>query len=90
VSHSFEADLFLNDLEPDQVRVELYADGLDGGGAVRQEMKWARTLPGVSRDGVYHATVAATRPAGDYMVRVMPQRAGVAVALEFARILWQR
>lgn len=88
--HSFEADLFLNDLERDQVRVELYADGLGGGGAVRQEMKWARTLPGVSRGGVYHATVAATRPASDYMPRVMPQRAGVAVPLECARILWQR
>ena len=88
--HSFEADLLLNDLEPDQVRVELYADGMDGGDAVRQEMKWARTLSDVSRGGVYHATIAATRPAGDYMVRVMPQRAGVAVPLECARILWQR
>jgi glycogen phosphorylase len=88
--HSFEADLFLNDLEPDQVRVELYADGSDGGGAVRQEMKWARALPDASRGGVYQVTVAATRQAGDYMVRVMPQRSGVAVPLECARILWQR
>lgn len=88
--HSFEIEILLNDLEPDEVRVELYADGLDGDGAVRQEMKWARALRGAARGGVYHATVAATRPAGDYTVRVMPQRAGVAIPLECARVLWQR
>ena len=48
---------------------------------VRQEMKWARTLSDVSRGGVYHATVAATRPASDYTARVIPQRSGVAVPL---------
>ena len=88
--HLFEIEVLLNDLEPDEVRVELYADGLDGGDPERQEMKWARALPGAARGGVYHATVAETRPAGDYTARVMPQRAGVAVPLECARILWQR
>ena len=88
--HLFEIEILLNDLEPDEVRIELYADGLDGGDPVRQEMKWARALPGAARGGAYHATAAATRPAGDYTVRVMPQRAGVAVPLECARILWQR
>lgn len=89
--HLFEIEILLNDLEPDEVRVELYADGADGGGAaVRQEMKWARALSGADRGAVYHTTTAATRPAGDYTVRVTPQRAGVAVPLECARILWQR
>ncbi len=89
--HLFEIEILLNDLEPDEVRVELYADGADGGrGAVRQEMKWARALSGADRGALYHTTAAATRPAGDYTVRVTPQRAGVAVPLECARILWQR
>jgi starch phosphorylase len=88
--HLFEIEILLNDLEPDDVRVELYADGLDGGDAVRQEMKWARALPGAARGGVYHTTAAATRPASDYTVRVMPRRTGVAVPLECPRILWQR
>ncbi len=88
--HVFEIEVLLNDLEPDEVRVELYADGLDGGDPERQEMKWARALPGAARGGVYHATVADRRPSSDYTARVMPQRAGVAVPLECARILWQR
>ena len=88
--HVFEVEVFLNDLDPNAVRVELYADGVNGGAPVRQEMKCARPQPDASRRCVYHATVPAARPARDYTVRVIPQRAGVAVPLEDARILWQR
>ena len=86
----FEVEIFLNDLDPNAVRVELYADGINGGDPVRQEMKWARLLPGAPDGCVYHATVPAARPAGDYTVRVTPHYDGVAVPLGDARILWQR
>jgi starch phosphorylase len=88
--HVFEVEIFLNDLGKNAVRVELYADGINGGDPVRQEMKWARLLPGASYGCVYHATVPAARPAGDYTARVTPHCDGVAVPLEDARILWQR
>ena len=88
--HAFEVEIFLNDLDPDAVRVELYADGNNGGDPVRQEMKWARLLPGTPESCVYQATVPAARPAGDYTARVTPHCDGVAVPLEDARILWQR
>jgi starch phosphorylase len=86
----FEVEIFLNDLDPNAVRVELYAEGIDGGDPVREEMKYARPLPGASLPCVYSATVPAVRPAADYTVRAIPQRPGVAVPLESARILWQR
>ena len=57
--HVFEVEVFLNDLDPNAVRVELYADGINGGDPVRQEMKCARLLPGASGGYVYHATVPA-------------------------------
>ena len=88
--HVFEAEVFLNDLDPKAVRVELYADGINGGDPVRVEMKCAGSLPDASPGCVYHATVSTGRPAKDYTARVMPQRSGVAVPLESARILWQR
>jgi starch phosphorylase len=88
--HMFEVEILLNGLDPNTVRVELYADGINGGDAVRQEMKCARPLPDASRPCVYHATVPTTRPARDYTARVIPQRSGVAVPLESERILWQR
>ena len=81
--HEFEVEIFFNDLDPNAARVELYADGIDGGEPVRVEMTGA----GGSN---YRGTVSASRPAADYTARVIPQRPGVAVPLESARILWQR
>ena len=88
--HVFEVEIFLNDLDPNAVRVELYADGINGGDPVRVEMKCARPLPDPSRRCVYHATVPTARPARDYTARVIPHCDGVAVPLEDTRILWQR
>ena len=86
----FEVEIFLNDLGKNAARVELYADAINGGGPVRQEMKWERLLPGAPEGCVYRATVPAARPAGDYTARVMPQSEGTTVPLEDTRILWQR
>jgi glycogen phosphorylase len=88
--HVFEVEIFLDDLDPNAVRAELYADGINGGDPVREEMKCARPLPDSSHGCVYHATVPITRPARDYTARVIPQRSEVAVPLESAQILWQR
>jgi starch phosphorylase len=88
--HVFEVEIFLNDLGKNAVRVELYADAINGGDPVRQEMEWARLLPGAFDGCVYHANVAATRPPGDYTARVIPQGDGLSVPLEDSRILWQR
>jgi starch phosphorylase len=87
--HVFEVEVFLNDLDSGAARVELFANGIDGGDPVRVEMTSTRPLPGASRGGMYQATVSAARPARDYTPRVIPQRAGVAVPLECARVLWQ-
>ncbi len=88
--HTFEVEIFLNDLDPKTVRVELYAEGIDGGDPLREEMKRVQPLSDAFHRSVYRATVPNTRPARDYTPRVMPQRSGVAVPLESARILWQR
>lgn len=88
--HYFEAHAFLNGLDPDSVRVELYAEGVDGGGAVRQEMSRQRKLAGTADGYAYRAKVPAIRPAGDYTARLRPHRPDMALPLEFQRILWQR
>ena len=88
--HVFEAQVYLDDLDPKAVRVELYADGVMGGAPVRQEMKRVRQLAGASGGYVYCAAVSAARPPADYTARVIPYRDGVAIPLEDPRILWQR
>jgi starch phosphorylase len=88
--HVFEAQVWLNDLNPEAVRVELYADGVEGGAPVRQEMKRVGELTGAPGGHVYSAEVSASRPPAEYTARVMPHYDGVAIPLEDARILWQR
>ena len=88
--HVFEVQVRLNDLDPKAVRVELCADGITGSEPVRQEMKLAGQLAGVSGGYVYSTAVPAARAAKDYTARIIPHCDGVAVPLENARILWQR
>ncbi|MRR58322.1 MAG: glycosyltransferase family 1 protein [Deltaproteobacteria bacterium] len=88
--HLFEVQVYLNGLEPDAVRVELYAEGVKGGDPVRQEMTRGPKLVGAENGYVYGAQVPATRPATDYTARVIPHHPDSAVPLEASQILWQR
>jgi starch phosphorylase len=88
-NHVFEVEVYLSGLDPNTVRVELYANGVNGGEPVRQEMKHVRQLVG-AKGIMYSTQVPTTRPATDYTARVIPHRSGVAVPLEAAQILWQR
>ena len=84
----FEAHVYFADLDPEAVRVELFADYVGDGALVRQEMKRLRPLVGTN-GYTYGARVPAARPATDYTVRLIPHFDGVAVPLEDAHILWQ-
>ncbi len=88
--HVFEVQVYLNGLDPNAVRVELYAEGGNGFAHVRKEMTRGPQLVGAENGYVYGAQVQAKRPAQDYTTRVVPHRAGIAVPLEAAHILWQR
>ena len=85
----FEIEINLHKLDAGATRVELYADGIDGGGPVRQEMERVGQLAGASNGCTYRTRVSAARPATDYTARLIPRYAGVAVPLESLRILWQ-
>jgi starch phosphorylase len=88
--HAFEVVVYLNGLDPNAVRVELYADGVNGEGPVRQEMERIHHLPGESGGYAYRARVPARRPVTDYTARLIPSCEGVAIPLEDGQILWQR
>ena len=86
--HVFEVEVWLGDLDPASVRVELYAEADGPGAAARQEMQRADRLEGAAGGFVYRAAVPAARSADDYTARVMPHMDGVPVPLYDARILW--
>ena len=88
--HVFEVQVYLDELDPEAVRVELYANGVNGTAPERVAMQRVRQLVGATNGYAYRAEVPAARPATDYTVRLIPQRDEVAVPLEDAHILWQR
>jgi len=88
--HVFEAQVYLDDLDPEAVRVELFADGADGSPPELLEMKRVRQLVGATNGYAYRTEVPTARPASDYTARVIAHRDGVTVPLEEANILWQR
>jgi starch phosphorylase len=88
--HRFEVQMYLDDLDPEAVRVELYADGVNGALPERVEMKRVRQLVGALNGYAYRAEVSAVRPATDYTARLIPHRDGVSIPLEAPQILWQR
>jgi len=88
--HRFEVQVYLDSLDPNLLRVELYANGANDSEPVRQEMTRIRELAGDAGGYAYRASVPAARPASDFTARIIPCRPGVNVPLETAEILWQR
>jgi len=86
----FEVHIYLNDINPDAVRVELYADGVNDNTPVRKEMKCINQPADTASGYIYSTQVSAARPAADFTARVIPYCNGVAVPLEASQILWQR
>jgi len=88
--HTIVAEVFLGDISPNSVRVELYADGAKPDEPVRQEMTRVRTEAPGAGGHTYCGTVSSARPATDYTARITPHRIGVSVPLEASWIVWQK
>lgn len=85
----FEIQVYFNGLDPDSIRIELYADAANGDDALRLEMVRGRKLVGTENGYVYTAEVGAVRPISDFTARAIPFHPGAAVPLEANQILWQ-
>jgi starch phosphorylase len=88
--HLFEAEVHLDDLDREAIRVELFANGLNGKATERAEMQRIHERRGASGGYVYRALVSSARPPEDYTARIIPNCEGVSVPLEYAHILWQK
>ena len=88
---AFEVPVYLGELTPDFVSVELYADPLDEDGPlVRLPMTRGELLPGAVNAYTYRGEAPATRPAEHYTPRIIPAHPAASVPLEDSHILWQR
>jgi len=78
----------LGELDPDGVRVELYAEGPNGGTPVRQPLTRTERSAGSTTRHVNAGEVPACRPSSDFTPRLMAFHAGASVPLEAPFILW--
>jgi len=85
--HRFQAQVYLDELNPDAVQVELYAEPLEGCDPVRHIMVRGEQLVGESAWS-YSALVSADRPPADFTPRVIPFHPEAFVPLEAKEILW--
>jgi len=87
--HRIDTSVYVGDVDPDTIAVELYAEDEQGSGPVRVPM--VRDAPLVGAHGfLYVADVPDSRPAAHYTPRAVPTHPQVAVPLELALITWAR
>ena len=84
----FQVQVFLDDMNPEFVRVELYAEGEKGGGPITETMNRGEPLVGATNAFTYTAVLSAHRPAAAYTPRLVAQHEGALVPLEARFILW--
>jgi starch phosphorylase len=88
--HHLSVEVYLGRLDPEAVRVELYAEAANGGDPERHAMVRGRKLDGPGRGYEYEVSIPAIRATGDYTPRLLPYHPAAAVPLEAPEILWQR
>lgn len=86
---SFQVQVYLGEIMPDQIRVELYADGLDGGKPAAIECRRQEEISGAIHGYAYQASIATTRSATDFTARVIPHHAAAQIPAEATLITWQ-
>ena len=84
----FEVPVYLGEVDPSAVQVELFAGGRNGNGPVRKTMDRGVKLP----DGgfIYAASVMSDRQSSEFTPRVIPHHPSASVPLETGQILWQK
>ena len=88
-SYTFQVPVYLDDLSPEAVRVELYAEPFeDGEKPERVVMSRGKQFSGTVNGYLYMATIATQRSVDDYTPRVIPFHQDARVPLENNHILW--
>jgi starch phosphorylase len=86
----FRVPVYLNEMDPGAVRVELYAEAPDGGMPLCQSMTPEEVLTGAVNGYLYTARVSADRPAAHYTPRIVPYHPDARIPLEASFIVWSR
>jgi glycogen phosphorylase len=89
-AHQFRVPVYLDDLDPDAVKVELYAEPRNANETPQFPMARGDALVGSKQAWTYVARVRADRPASDFTARIVPAHSDAMVPLEANEIKWQK
>jgi starch phosphorylase len=87
---SFSVPVYLGEIAPRDVAVQLYGDPRDGEDRFLRELLRGEPIIGATNGHIYTGTAPATRRAEEYTVRIIPYCSGVRVPAELSLILWQK
>lgn len=85
----FEVQLCVGGLNPDFIKIQLYADGINDSGPVRIDMERVGPVAFVDNTFLYRAMASTSRPPQDFTPRAFPYHRNIKVPLETAQILWR-
>ena len=85
---SFSVQVYLGEVDPHWIQVELYAELAEDGAPSRQAMDRGEEIPGAINGYVYQGSVSTTRPPNHFTPRVIPAHPAAGVPLEEHHILW--
>ncbi len=80
--------VYLDELPPEAVRVEIYADALQQDKPFTGTMELTAVLQGSVNGYIYQTTVPADRPANHYTPRLVPDHSAANIPAEEAHIKW--
>jgi len=89
--HHFRVQVYLDELDPEAVRVELYAEAEASGAAAEcHRMHRGAELAGSVNSYLFSVDLATDRPADQFTPRIVPTHPRAFIPLEATPILWQR
>jgi glycogen phosphorylase len=87
-SYAVMVTVYLADIDPKAVQVQLYADPSEGIEPEIHIMEMADVIPETVNGYTYRVRVPAQRPSEHYTPRIIPYFDGATVPVEIANILW--
>jgi glycogen phosphorylase len=82
--------VFLGEIAPEAVRVELYAKPENANDAFVQQMTPVEPITGLANAFIYSMTVESIRPASNFTPRVVPFHPDARIPIELPLIAWPR
>jgi starch phosphorylase len=89
-SWRFSIPVYLGEIEPAEVAVQLYADFCNGKGPFVADLCRGEAIIGTANGHIYAGSAPAAQAADNYTVRIVPRYRGARVPAELPLIRWQK